>query len=161
VVHSSCLGCSRLNLRAGMRAMTERLIDAALAPGSSYDLPDPPHARPEQLRKAYPRRDAVLTAKRRSDPQLRFKNALWDRYMARDSVPSIAPTRPSPASGKGSSGADDARQSCYFEDCRRAQSNGSAPSPACGRGLGGELLPCPFVLPLRHQVLDHMRIGQR
>ena len=58
------------------------VIDATLAPGSSYDLPDPPHARPEQLRKAYPRRDAVLTAKRRSDPQLRFKNALWDRYMA-------------------------------------------------------------------------------
>jgi FAD/FMN-containing dehydrogenase len=67
---------------AGMRAMTELLIDAVLKLGGSYYLPYRLHARPEQFRKAYPALHEFVAAKRRYDPQLRFRNALWDRYMA-------------------------------------------------------------------------------
>jgi FAD/FMN-containing dehydrogenase len=65
-----------------MRAMTVKLIDRTLAIGGSYYLPYRLHATREQLRAAYPRVDAFVTAKRRTDPQLRFRNALWDSYFA-------------------------------------------------------------------------------
>jgi FAD/FMN-containing dehydrogenase len=65
-----------------MRAMTMQLIDAAFACGGSYYLPYRLHARPEQLRKAYPRLDEFIAEKRRVDPQLRFRNAFWDSYLA-------------------------------------------------------------------------------
>jgi FAD/FMN-containing dehydrogenase len=67
---------------ADMRAMTERLIDRVLALGGSYYLPYRLHARQDQLRAAYPRLDEFVAAKRRFDPQLRFRNALWDHYLA-------------------------------------------------------------------------------
>jgi hypothetical protein len=47
-----------------------------------YYLPYRLHATREQLRAAYPRVDAFVAAKRRYDPQLRFRNALWDSYFA-------------------------------------------------------------------------------
>jgi FAD/FMN-containing dehydrogenase len=65
-----------------MAAMTERLIDAVLMLGGSFYLPYRLHARPEQVRTAYPRLDEFLAAKRRLDPQLRFRNLMWDRYFA-------------------------------------------------------------------------------
>jgi FAD/FMN-containing dehydrogenase len=65
-----------------MRAMTGKLIDRTLALGGSYYLPYRLHATREQLRAAYPRLDEFVTAKRRFDPQLRFRNALWDTYLA-------------------------------------------------------------------------------
>jgi len=65
-----------------MRAMTVKLIDRTLAIGGSYYLPYRLHATREQLRSAYPRLDEFVTAKRRYDPQLRFRNALWDTYLA-------------------------------------------------------------------------------
>jgi FAD/FMN-containing dehydrogenase len=65
-----------------MRAMTVKLIDRTLAIGGSYYLPYRLHATREQLRAAYPRLDEFVTAKRRTDPQLRFRNALWDSYFA-------------------------------------------------------------------------------
>jgi FAD/FMN-containing dehydrogenase len=65
-----------------MRAMTVKLIDRTLALGGSYYLPYRLHATREQLRAAYPRVDEFVTAKRRYDPQLRFRNALWDSYFA-------------------------------------------------------------------------------
>ena len=65
-----------------MRAMTVKLIDRTLAIGGSYYLPYRLHATREQLRAAYPRLDEFVTAKRRYDPQLRFRNALWDTYLA-------------------------------------------------------------------------------
>ena len=65
-----------------MRAMTVKLIDRTLAVGGSYYLPYRLHATREQLRAAYPRLDEFVTAKRRYDPQLRFRNALWDSYFA-------------------------------------------------------------------------------
>jgi FAD/FMN-containing dehydrogenase len=65
-----------------MRAMTVKLIDRTLAIGGSYYLPYRLHATREQLRAAYPRVDEFVAAKRRYDPQLRFRNALWDTYLA-------------------------------------------------------------------------------
>jgi FAD/FMN-containing dehydrogenase len=65
-----------------MRAMTVKLIDRTLAIGGSYYLPYRLHATRQQLRAAYPRVDEFVTAKRRHDPQLRFRNALWDTYLA-------------------------------------------------------------------------------
>ena len=65
-----------------MRAMTVKLIDRTLAVGGSYYLPYRLHATRQQLRAAYPRVDEFVTAKRRYDPQLRFRNALWDSYLA-------------------------------------------------------------------------------
>jgi FAD/FMN-containing dehydrogenase len=65
-----------------MRAMTVKLIDRTLAIGGSYFLPYRLHATRDQLRAAYPRLDEFVTAKRRYDPQLRFRNALWDSYLA-------------------------------------------------------------------------------
>src|ERR1044072_8580583 len=65
-----------------MRAMTVKLIDRTLALGGSYYLPYRLHATRAQLRAAYPRLDEFIAAKRRYDPQLRFRNALWDRYLA-------------------------------------------------------------------------------
>jgi FAD/FMN-containing dehydrogenase len=65
-----------------MRAMTVKLIDRVLAQGGSYYLPYRLHARQDQLRTAYPRLDEFVAAKRRYDPQSRFRNALWDQYLA-------------------------------------------------------------------------------
>jgi FAD/FMN-containing dehydrogenase len=65
-----------------MRAMTVKLIDRTLAIGGSYYLPYRLHATRKQMRSAYPRLDEFVAAKRRYDPQLRFRNALWDTYLA-------------------------------------------------------------------------------
>jgi FAD/FMN-containing dehydrogenase len=65
-----------------MRIMTVKLIDRVLALGGSYYLPYRLHASGEQMRLAYPRLDEFVAAKRHYDPQLRFRNALWDRYLA-------------------------------------------------------------------------------
>lgn len=65
-----------------MAATTERLVDAVLAIGGSYYLPYRLHARPDQLRRAYPRIDAFISKKREYDPQLRFRNLMWDKYFA-------------------------------------------------------------------------------
>jgi FAD/FMN-containing dehydrogenase len=65
-----------------MRAMTERLIEQALALGGSFYLPYRLHARPEQIKSAYPRLDEFLAQKRHYDPQLRFRNLMWDKYFA-------------------------------------------------------------------------------
>jgi FAD/FMN-containing dehydrogenase len=65
-----------------MRAMTVKLIDRVLTLGGSYYLPYRLHATREQMRSAYPRLDEFIAAKRRYDPQLRFRNALWDTYFA-------------------------------------------------------------------------------
>jgi FAD/FMN-containing dehydrogenase len=65
-----------------MRAMTTYLIAHVLALGGSYYLPYRLHASREQFRQAYPRLDEFVQAKRRYDPRLRFRNALWDMYLA-------------------------------------------------------------------------------
>ena len=63
-----------------MAAMTERLIDAVLALGGSFYLPYRLHARREQVFAAYPRLGEFAEKKWRYDPQLRFRNEMWDRY---------------------------------------------------------------------------------
>lgn len=65
-----------------MRAMTVGLIDQVLNLGGSYYLPYRLHASREQMARAYPRVEEFVAAKRRYDPQLRFRNALWDTYLA-------------------------------------------------------------------------------
>ncbi|HZO47477.1 MAG TPA: FAD-binding protein [Xanthobacteraceae bacterium] len=65
-----------------MAALTEQLIDAVLAIGGSFYLPYRLHARADQLRRAYPRLDTFIAKKREYDPQLRFRNLMWDRYLA-------------------------------------------------------------------------------
>jgi FAD/FMN-containing dehydrogenase len=63
-----------------MQAMTERLIDRVLALGGSYYLPYRLHARSDQLRAAYPRIEEFVAKKRTYDPQLRFRNMMWEKY---------------------------------------------------------------------------------
>jgi FAD/FMN-containing dehydrogenase len=65
---------------AAMQSLTQALIDRMLALGGSFYLPYRLHARPEQVRAAYPRLAEFLTQKRRYDPQLRFRNLMWERY---------------------------------------------------------------------------------
>jgi FAD/FMN-containing dehydrogenase len=65
-----------------MRAMTEKLIDRVLALGGSYYLPYRLHARADQLRAAYPRIEEFTQKKRAHDPQLRFRNMMWEKYLA-------------------------------------------------------------------------------
>ena len=36
----------------------------------------------DQVRAAYPRLDAFIAKKRHYDPQLRFRNLMWDKYFA-------------------------------------------------------------------------------
>jgi FAD/FMN-containing dehydrogenase len=65
-----------------MQIMTERLIDRVLALGGSYYLPYRLHARADQLRAAYPRIEELVAKKRHYDPQLRFRNTMWEKYFA-------------------------------------------------------------------------------
>lgn len=62
---------------------TQRLIDAALAHGGRYYLPYRLHATPEQFLRAYPEAGAFAALKARIDPNNRFRNKLWDRYLPR------------------------------------------------------------------------------
>ncbi len=65
-----------------MRAMTVKLVGRTLELGGSCYLRCRLHARRRQLRAAYLRLNEFIAAKRRYDPQLRFRNALWDSYLA-------------------------------------------------------------------------------
>jgi FAD/FMN-containing dehydrogenase len=67
---------------ADMARMTQAMIEAVLAIGGSYYLPYRPHATPGQFLRSYPRAPELVALKRRVDPELRFRNALWDRYLA-------------------------------------------------------------------------------
>lgn len=65
--------------RAGV--WTRALVDSALAHGGTYYLPYRLHASPEQFRRAYPAAETFAAIKRTVDPQRRFRNRLWDRYL--------------------------------------------------------------------------------
>ncbi|MFZ5635257.1 MAG: FAD-binding oxidoreductase [Pseudomonadota bacterium] len=67
----------------GASAWTRRLIDAALAVGGRYYLPYRLHATPEQFLRAYPEADAFAALKAKIDPQRRFRNRLWEKYLPR------------------------------------------------------------------------------
>jgi hypothetical protein len=66
---------------ADMRRMTEALIDGITGIGGAYYLPYRPHARLDQLTRAYPRAADFAAAKRKLDPKLTFRNNLWDSYL--------------------------------------------------------------------------------
>lgn len=66
----------------GARRWTRALIDAALAHGGRYYLPYRLHATRAQFRRAYPEVERFAAIKRARDPQGRFRNALWNAYLA-------------------------------------------------------------------------------
>jgi FAD/FMN-containing dehydrogenase len=70
--------------RAAVEKWTRAAIDAALSVGGTYYLPYQPHATLEQFRRAYPRFDEYTAIKRRVDPDYRFRNKLWDKYLPPD-----------------------------------------------------------------------------
>ncbi len=67
---------------ADMARMTQEMVEAVLAIGGSYYLPYRLHATPDQFRRCYARSADFVALKRQIDPGLRFRNALWDTYMA-------------------------------------------------------------------------------
>jgi FAD/FMN-containing dehydrogenase len=65
-----------------MMQTTEALIDRVTAIGGAFYLPYRLHARRDQVEKAYPAVSGFIAAKRRYDPKLLFRNAMWDAYFA-------------------------------------------------------------------------------
>ena len=65
-----------------MMQTTEALIDRVTAIGGAFYLPYRLHARRDQVEKAYPAAAAFAAAKRHYDPNLVFRNAMWDAYFA-------------------------------------------------------------------------------
>ena len=57
------------------------LIDAVLAHQGTYYLPYQNHATLEQFQKAYPNWLRFVDIKHRVDPNCRFTNAMWDKYL--------------------------------------------------------------------------------
>ena len=66
-----------------MARMTHALIDRVLDIGGTYYLPYRPHATLAQLTRGYPRAAAFAAGKRAADPDLLFRNQLWDGYFAK------------------------------------------------------------------------------
>jgi FAD/FMN-containing dehydrogenase len=60
---------------------TRELIDAALQHEGRYYLPYQLHATREQFERAYPEVAQLRQLKARVDPQGRFSNALWQKYL--------------------------------------------------------------------------------
>jgi FAD/FMN-containing dehydrogenase len=65
-----------------MLKTTEALIERITAIGGAFYLPYRLHARRDQIEKAYPRVNELIAAKRRYDPNLLFRNTMWDTYFA-------------------------------------------------------------------------------
>ena len=61
---------------------TRLLVDAALDCGGRHYLPYRLHATPTQFLRAYPEAREFAALKSRVDPSNRFRNQLWDRYLA-------------------------------------------------------------------------------
>ncbi|MBW4524088.1 MAG: FAD-binding oxidoreductase [Phormidium tanganyikae FI6-MK23] len=65
---------------AKMQALTQELIEAALAVGGRYYLPYRLHATPEQFDRAYPQGREFFQLKRKYDPNQLFQNQFYARY---------------------------------------------------------------------------------
>jgi FAD/FMN-containing dehydrogenase len=63
------------------RVWTRELIEAALHHGGRYYLPYRLDATTEQFVRAYPEARTFMTLKARIDPDRRFRNRLWDKYL--------------------------------------------------------------------------------
>ena len=61
---------------------TRELIDAVLAHNGTYYLPYQLHATKQQFNQAYPNLDRFVEIKNQYDPEGRFTNALWDKYLS-------------------------------------------------------------------------------
>ena len=68
---------------ADMARMTRDLIQGTANLGGTYYLPYRLHATQDQFIQNYPAATNFATLKRALDPQLLFRNALWDIYMAK------------------------------------------------------------------------------
>ena len=68
---------------ADMKRMTEELIDRIVQSGGAYYLPYRPHARLDQMVKAYSDAASFAAKKRELDPNLILRNNLWDSYLER------------------------------------------------------------------------------
>jgi hypothetical protein len=66
-----------------MAHMTQVLIDRVLEVGGTYYLTYRPHASLSQLSRGYPGATAFAANKRAADPDLLFRNHLWDGYFAK------------------------------------------------------------------------------
>ncbi|HVK82034.1 MAG TPA: FAD-binding oxidoreductase, partial [Verrucomicrobiae bacterium] len=66
--------------KAAVGAWTRELVDAAVGEGGSFYLPYQIHATRDQFLAAYPRAPEFFTAKRRFDPNDKFRNRLWQAY---------------------------------------------------------------------------------
>lgn len=67
---------------ADMTRMTRELVGRITEIGGSYYLPYRLHPTVPQFRATYPRAGEFIALKREVDPDLLFRNALWDTYMA-------------------------------------------------------------------------------
>ncbi|WP_243981513.1 FAD-binding protein [Methylobacterium sp. E-045] len=65
-----------------MMQVTEQLIDRVVGLGGTFYLPYRLHARRDQIAAGYPRLAEFIAAKRRYDPGLLFRNAMWSTYFA-------------------------------------------------------------------------------
>ncbi len=63
-----------------MQALTQSLINAALAVGGRYYLPYRLHSTPEQFHRAYPQAERFFQLKRKYDPTEVFQNAFYTQY---------------------------------------------------------------------------------
>ena len=70
-----------LELGCGTGRDTQALIEAVGAIGGAYYLPYRRHATLAQFTAIYPRGPEFAALKRRVDPGLLFRNALWDTYL--------------------------------------------------------------------------------
>ena len=59
---------------------TRELIDAAISLNGAYYLPYQAHATREQFHKAYPNANKLFEIKKKLDPDLKFRNVIWDTY---------------------------------------------------------------------------------
>jgi FAD/FMN-containing dehydrogenase len=66
-----------------MGDLTQRLVARSLARGGTFYLPYQQHYTAAQVRQAYPGFDGFVATKRSYDPDLLFRNSLWDRYAER------------------------------------------------------------------------------
>ena len=63
-----------------MQAMSQEMIEAALASGGRYYLPYRLHATLGQFRQAYPQADEFFELKKKYDPDELFQNQFYLKY---------------------------------------------------------------------------------
>ena len=67
---------------ADMARITAALIERVLAIGGTYYLPYRPHATIDQFKRGYKRYAEFVAKKRQVDPNLAFRNGLWENYLS-------------------------------------------------------------------------------